>query len=163
DPLIFPRAADQDRSRRPRLPSTIRQPHAVDSRQTLDAVDVLDAFADQAITLANTPSMRQQSSHIDIIRLHSWSSPIHRHARGINDEVAHAMSFEQTMQLEYVIARLVARDDLHRSANSLANPRPNAFDQHQSPFQSQACNVCRLILSDNGVFTAQSKHLAALS
>jgi hypothetical protein len=49
-----------------------------------------------------------RSGRIDVIRLGSSRPPIHLHARRIDHVAAHALAFEQTVEPEPVIARLVA-------------------------------------------------------
>ena len=50
--------------------------------------------------------------NVDPVGLDGFRPPIHQQTRGIEDMIGHAMRFEQVMQSEPVVARLVARDHL---------------------------------------------------
>jgi hypothetical protein len=92
---------------------------------------------------------------INSVRLGLARPPINLHTRGIDDLVAYALRFEQTVEPEAVIARFVARNHIHAFFfNSPATRVLIRSLSFTSSFQSQGFNVWRLILSDSGVLTA---------
>src|SRR5215831_20980708 len=105
---------------------------AMNREQAFEPVDVLDSFTDQPATLTmeltivlfgdtrhahNAPNLwlttqirhqrREQSLDINSVRLGSARSTINLHTRRIDDVVAYALRFEQTVEPETVIARLL--------------------------------------------------------
>jgi hypothetical protein len=112
----------------------------------LNSIHVLDAFSGQPITFTVQPMViffgdtrsratldtfrltaqichqrPQQAFGIDAIRLGSSRAPILLHACRIDHQAVHALTFEQTVEPESVVARLVARDDFDGPADLSSN------------------------------------------
>jgi hypothetical protein len=111
--------------------------NAVERTQTFDAVDVLDPLLDQPLALAmqplgvllldawnahHTAGIRfaaqmpaERALHpldVDPVGLGGLRSTVHQQARGIKDMIVHPMRFQEMVQPEPVVTRLVSRDRL---------------------------------------------------
>src|SRR5215469_5298321 len=146
---------------------------AMNRQQAFDPVDVLDSFADQPATLTMKPTVvlfgntrhahnapdlwlttqirhqrSQQSLDINSVRLGSARPTINLHTRRIDDVVAYALRFEQTVEPEAVIARFVATNHIHAFLQFSSNARPNPLAQLQkllpiAGLQRVAANLVR--------------------
>src|SRR5215471_14150726 len=139
---------------------------ALGCAQTFDAVDVLDPLLDQPVTLAMQPpgiflldarnphhaacirlaaqitaKCPQHPLDVNPIGLGAPRPPVHQQARRIENMITHPMSFEPAVQPEPVIAGLVARHHLDRSAQLSANLLANPFDQLEQAIGSSCCSM----------------------
>src|ERR1700731_964349 len=71
----------------------------------------------------------QHTVDVDSVRLRSARSPVHLQAGRIQNVIVNAMGFQDPMQPEPVIARLVARHHLDRSVQLPSNARVNPLNQ----------------------------------
>src|SRR6202022_736999 len=127
---------------------------AMDREQSLDPVDVLDAFADQPVTLTmeptvvlfgdtghahNAPNLRftpqirhqgsQQSLGIDAVSLRTTRPTINLQTCRVDHVVTNAVCFEQAVEPEAVVASFVARNDFHGLLHFSGNSRPDPLAQ----------------------------------
>src|SRR5262249_3266734 len=90
----------------------------------------------------------QQSLDVNSVRLGSARPTINLHTRRIDDIVAYALRFEQTVEPEAVIARFVATNHIHAFLQFSSNARPNPLAQLQkllpiAGLQRVAANLVR--------------------
>src|SRR5262252_8863357 len=79
----------------------------------------------------------QQSLDVNSVRLGSARPTINLHTRRIDDVVAYALRFKQTVEPEAVMTRFVARNHIHAFLQFYSIARLS----FKSSFQSQGFNV----------------------
>src|SRR5215468_3163006 len=88
-----------------------------------------------------TAKCPQHPLDVNPIGLGAPRPPVHQQARRIENMITHPMSFEPAVQPEPVIAGLVARHHLDRSAQLSANLLANPFDQLEQAIGSSCCSM----------------------
>src|SRR5215467_3249988 len=169
------------------VPLTFVQCHCRASRISRNGWSAVVQVADQPATLTMEPTVvlfgdtrhahnapnlwlttqirhqrSQQSLDVTSVRLGSARPTINLHTRRIDDIVAYALRFEQTVEPEAVIARFVATNHIHAFLQFSSNARPNPLAQLQkllpiAGFQRVAANLVRqrCVDCDNPTFLAQ--------